>query len=85
MAVESTVRSPSGKTILAASGGQIIVEYVLLIVVGVSIAILITSTMVSRNPENPGFLIKKWVDIIRFIGDDTADDLKPTDPNAPTR
>lgn len=52
------------------------VEYVLLIVVGVTIAIIITSTMVSRNPSSPGFLIKKWYDIITMIGQDTADDLK---------
>ncbi len=60
--------------------GQIVVEYVLLLVVGVSIAALITTTMVSRNPENPGFLVRKWVSLINLIGEDTADDLKPQDP-----
>lgn len=60
--------------------GQIVVEYVLLLVVGVSIAALITTTLVSRNPDNPGFLVKKWVDMINLIGEDTADDLKPQDP-----
>jgi hypothetical protein len=60
--------------------GQIVVEYVLLLVIGVSIAMLITSTMVSRNPDNPGFLIKKWLDIIQTIGADMADDLKPEPP-----
>jgi hypothetical protein len=58
-------------------GGQIVVEYVLLLVIGVTIAVLITSTMVSRNPDSPGFLVKKWSDIIQLIGQDTADDLKP--------
>ena len=58
--------------------GQIIVEYVLLLVIGVTIAILITSTMVSRNPQQPGFLIRKWQEIIRLIGSDTSDDLKPS-------
>ena len=58
--------------------GQIVVEYVLLLVVGVGIAVLITSTMVSRSADRPGFLIKKWVDIIQTIGSDTADDLTPT-------
>ncbi|MGE4131722.1 MAG: hypothetical protein AB7F86_08785 [Bdellovibrionales bacterium] len=60
--------------------GQIVVEYVLLLVVGVSVAALITSTMVSRNPESPGFLVRKWVEIINYIGSDTADDLNPENP-----
>ena len=49
-------------------------------VVGVSIAAMITTTVVSRNPENPGFLVKKWVDMIQLIGEDTADDIAPVDP-----
>lgn len=52
-------------------------EYVLLLVIGVGVAVLITSQMVSRNPDSPGFLIKKWVDILNVIGSDTPDDLKP--------
>jgi uncharacterized protein (UPF0333 family) len=55
--------------------GQIVVEYVLLLVIGVAIAVIITSTMVSRNPESPGFLIRKWIEIINVIGSDPADDL----------
>jgi uncharacterized protein (UPF0333 family) len=59
--------------------GQIVVEYVLLMVVGVALAALITTMMVSRNPESPGFLVRKWFEIIRTIGADTADDLAPED------
>lgn len=70
-------RNPSPHSILHGHGGQIVVEYVLLLVIGVTIAVLITSTMVSRNPDSPGFLVKKWSDIIQLIGQDTADDLKP--------
>jgi hypothetical protein len=54
-----------------------VVEYVLLLIVGVSVAALITSTVVSRNPENPGFLVKKWLDMIKLVGEDTADDIMP--------
>lgn len=60
--------------------GQIVVEYVLLLVIGVSIAMLITSMMVSRSAENPGFLVKKWYEMIKTIGEDTPDDLKPEAP-----
>ena len=72
-------RNSSPQTILRASGGQIVVEYVLLLIIGVAVATLITTTMVSRSPENPGFLVKKWFDIIKVIGEDTADDLKPVE------
>lgn len=66
------------QSILRGRGGQIVIEYVLLLVVGVAVATLITSQMVSRNPDNPGFLVKKWLDIIQAIGKDTADDLTPS-------
>ena len=59
--------------------GQILVEYILLMVVVVSVALLITSVMVSRHSERPGFLIAKWYEIIKMIGDDPADDLRPTE------
>jgi uncharacterized protein (UPF0333 family) len=58
------------------SRGQILVEYILLMVIVVSIALLITSFMVSRNADQPGFLISKWYQIIQVIGEDPADDLK---------
>jgi hypothetical protein len=70
-------KNSSQEISLRGQGGQIIVEYVLLLVVGVSVAVLITSTMVSRNPDSPGFLVKKWLDIIQAIGKDTPDDLAP--------
>ena len=70
----------SGQGILRDQRGQIVVEYVLLIVVGVTVAILITSTMVSRNASSPGFLVKKWTEIITVIGNDPADDLAPQAP-----
>ena len=55
--------------------GQIIVEYVLLLVVGVVVAAIITSAMVSRNEESPGFLIRKWRDILELVGADFAGDI----------
>ncbi len=50
--------------------GQIAVEYVLLLLVGLGIYILIANTMVSRNPSNPGFVIDRWQKIVRVIGHD---------------
>ncbi len=56
------------------SFGQVVVEYVLLLVVGVIIATTITSAIVKRSSDNPGFLIKKWKEIIDFIGEDYPDE-----------
>ncbi len=55
---------------LGNQGGQVVIEYVLLLVIGVAIAALITSLMVSRSPDSPGFLIVKWTEILQVIGDD---------------
>ena len=58
---------------LTSQRGQIAVEYVLLLVIGVAVAALITSLVVSRNPDSPGFLIAKWRQIIELIGSDVID------------
>lgn len=63
--------------ILRNQKGQIVLEYVLLLIIAVAVATLITGMMVSRNPDAPGFLIQKWAGIINTIGKDTADDLAP--------
>lgn len=55
--------------------GQIVVEYVLLLMVGVAVAVLITSLMVSRSTSDPGFLIKQWKRIIDFIAEDYPDEI----------
>ncbi len=41
-----------------------------LLVIGVALAFLISTQMVSRSQSNPGFLVKKWVAIITAIGAD---------------
>ncbi|MCB0390266.1 MAG: hypothetical protein KDD58_03190 [Bdellovibrionales bacterium] len=57
--------------------GQIVVEYVLLLIIAVGIALLITNRMVSRSPDEPGFLIVKWYQLINFIGTDPVEDDGP--------
>jgi hypothetical protein len=54
--------------------GQIVIEYVLLLIIAVGLALIITNTMVSRSPDSPGFLIVKWTQIINFIGMDPVED-----------
>lgn len=64
--------------------GQIVLEYVLLLVVAVAMAALLTTTLVSRNPESTGMIVLKWHQIIQTIGADTADDLATSAPAGPT-
>ena len=51
--------------------GQVVVEYVLLLIVAVGIAALITSLIASRNPDEPGIIVAKWHEILKTIGSDT--------------
>ncbi len=53
--------------------GQVVVEYVLLLVIAVAVAALITKELVRRDPESPGVLIKKWDDILKEVGNDLPD------------
>lgn len=53
--------------------GQIVIEYVLLLVVAVTLATLITRMMVGREQGNEGFVIRAWQTLITQIGADHAD------------
>jgi hypothetical protein len=55
--------------------GQIVVEYILLLAVAVTIAALITKTMIGTDPNKPGFVLTAWRSIVREIGADHADDI----------
>jgi len=58
------------KTRFKSLSGQVVVEYVLLLIVAVMMATLIVSTMVKRDPDNAGFLVQKWHDLQAVIGSD---------------
>ena len=69
-------RCPSIHGTVRSQAGQVVVEYVLLLIVSVSLAFLITKLMVGRDPGNPGFVIKTWQGIVEEIGKDRADDIR---------
>jgi hypothetical protein len=50
--------------------GQVILEYVLLLVIIVGLGSLIVTQMASRNEDSPGFLIKQWSEILKQIAAD---------------
>lgn len=53
--------------------GQIAIEYVLILVVAVTIAVTLSKGLVSRDPQDPGLIIKSWANILRTVGKDLAD------------
>lgn len=58
---------------LKKNSGQVVVEYVLLLVIAVAMAALITKELVKRDPDNPGILVEKWDSILKTIGEDLPD------------
>ena len=63
----------SEKSNLRQNKGQIVVEYILLLMVAVSLATLIVNQMVKRDADNPGVVVKAWSDLIIFISQDKSD------------
>lgn len=48
--------------------GQVVVEYVLLLVIVVTLAVLLTKSLVSRNADDAGIITSKWYQITNAIG-----------------
>ena len=61
--------------------GQILVEYILLLLIAVSCATILTTALVGRrgSEDEAGILIKNWNKIIRIIGNDLPDCSGQTD------
>jgi hypothetical protein len=55
------------------SRGQIVVEYVLILVVVISVAFLITKLTVNRDTDSPGFIVSRWNSMINAVGKDKPD------------
>ena len=53
--------------------GQVVVEYVLLLVIAVTISAFLVSQLASRNSDEPGIIVSKWHQILSVIGDDRPD------------
>jgi hypothetical protein len=58
------------KGVAKSQSGQVIIEYVLLLVIIVGLSSLIVTQMASRNEDSPGFLIRQWNEIIKQIAAD---------------
>lgn len=56
------------------NAGQVVIEYILLLVVVSSLGAIIIRDLVSRNPDEPGLLVAKWHSIIRTIAEDNPEE-----------
>ena len=61
------------KPIIRQNGGQILLEYILLLTVAVGAATLITTRLVGRSADNPGVVIQKWSELVQMVGEDIGD------------
>lgn len=78
----SFLRSPLLSSKLKSSDGQIIVEYMLLMVIAITIALMLVKSLASRGDEK-GLLIKKMCEIHRVIGADVSDAPESPGKNLP--
>lgn len=67
------------------NSGQILVEYILLLLIAVSSAMILTTALVGRRADvdNSGIIIKSWHKIITAIGNDLPDCPNQRDFNSP--
>jgi hypothetical protein len=54
--------------------GQVVIEYVLLMVMMAGIGAFLVRNLVSRNIDEPGILVTKWNQILNFIAQDNPED-----------
>ena len=53
--------------------GQVLIEYLLLMVIAIGCVTLLTKALVNREDSSPGMIIKAWDGIIKIIGEDIPD------------
>lgn len=64
--------------------GQVIVEYLLIMVLMVAIASFLTKKLVGRGDEDgQGIIVKSWSRMIKAVGNDLPDCSKQTNFNTP--
>lgn len=51
-------------------GGQVLIEYILLLVITTGIAAILVKALASRSEDSPGLIIEKWKKVGEEIGKD---------------
>lgn len=54
--------------------GQVVLEYVLLLVIVAGLGAFVLRTAVSRDPADPGFLVDKWQNVLEVIAQDDPEE-----------
>jgi uncharacterized protein (UPF0333 family) len=62
---------------LKSKKGQVLVEYLLLMVIAVGISAFLTKKLIQRDPAQPGLITGAWNKILINIGKDVPDCKKP--------
>lgn len=60
--------------------GQVVLEYILLLIISVTMAFIITRLMVGRDEGNAGFVIVTWQRLLTEIGQDRPDATRTDQP-----
>ena len=71
---------------LRSNRGQILVEYILLMVITISFATMLVKALVSREDGKQGMVVKQWDNMLKKIGNDLPDcpkQLTYATPNCP--
>ena len=53
--------------------GQVLVEYLLLMVIAIGCVTIMTKALISRSDDSPGMIIKAWDGILKTISNDLPD------------
>lgn len=68
------LKSLSHTTIIRKKSGQVVIEYLLLLVIVSSLGAVIIKGLVSRSADEPGLLVAKWHSIIKIIAEDNPEE-----------
>lgn len=69
------------KNLISKKTGQVLVEYLLLLVIAAGCASLLVKQLVNRSPAKPGLIINAWNRVLGGIGQDIPDCAKPNCQN----
>lgn len=61
----------------SAEAGQVIIEYILLLVVTVALSAMIMRSVVNRDPGDAGFLMKRWQGLVDQVAKDDPNKRGP--------
>jgi hypothetical protein len=67
-------KTSSPQALIKNRSGQVLIEYLLLLVIVSSLGAIIIKDLVSRDADEPGLLVAKWHSIIKTIAEDNPEE-----------